>query len=702
MEELIARSKITEHHLDRKAVVYLRQSSVKQVRNNKESQRLQYALEDRAKEWGWKAIEVVDHDLGSSATVGAEVRLGFERLTSSVAMGQVGIIFSREVSRLSRTDKDFCRLLEVCGVFDTLLSDGEQVYDTSCVDDQILLGIKGIMSVAEVTVLQKRMVAAMEEKARRGEFQKPLSPGYIWDQAGKLVKDPNQRVRDAIDLVIKKFREIQSIRQTCLWFHHEGIEVPVTKDVGGKKGLVWQLPTESFIKALLKNALYAGVYEWGRERVQMEYRDGRVVKKRVRTKAGNEPKVYIEDHHEGYIDKARFEEIQEMISRNELKQCQGERVGAAREGQGLLGGLLRCGRCGKKLYVAYYGKSGTAARYVCRGDYASGGSYCLAFGGSTVDKGFSGELLRVVCAYGVEASIEAARMEEFKEEEKSKVVEQKVRDLEYEATRAFEQYNEVDPRHRLVAEELERRWNEKLEEVEKAKQDLNEMNKEKEPLSASDRARLQRLGERFSEVWESEYCPNSLRKKIARTVITEVVVDLDEKSQLLKFIIHWQGGCHTAFEMAKPRSGIGQKTEADDLEIIRKLSIRYGGGDIARVLNKLGRTTATGKRWNESRVGTIRGKYGIGGHIKTVKDGEVLTQAEAAKYLRVSETTIKRLVNEGVVENDQQIPWAPWEIKRCDLDGERVKKIVERLRATGKIIVEEEASTDQGNLFPDL
>jgi len=154
--------------------------------------------------------------------------------------------------------------------------------------------------------------------------------------------------------------------------------------------------------------------------------------------------------------------------------------------------------------------------------------------------------------------------------------------------------------------------------------------------------------------------------------------------------------------MAKPRSGIGQKTEADDLEIIRKLSIRYGGGDIARVLNKLGRTTATGKRWNKSRVGTIRGKYGIGGHIKTVKDGEVLTQAEAAKYLRVSETTIKRLVNEGVVENDQQIPWAPWEIKRCDLDGERVKKIVERLRATGKIIVEEEASTDQGNLFPDL
>ncbi len=694
--------KITESHLNRKAVIYLRQSTERQVQFNLESQRLQYGLKDKAKEWGWKEIEVIDCDLGVSAAIGAGVRAGFDRLTSSVAVGEVGIIFSREASRLSRTDKDWCRLLEVCGLFNTLISDGEQVYDSNCTDDQLILGIKATMSVVELKILKLRMLAGMEEKAKRGEFKRQLPPGYKWNKEGKIGKDPDERVRDAIELVLKKFREIQSIRQTFLWFHGEGIELPVTRDIGGRKEIVWQLPKNSYIREILQNPFYAGVYVWGRENTKLAYVDGKVVKRRVRNGDAMKSKVFIENNHEGYIDLNTFKDNQSMIRKNCLCLSDDEGIGAAREGQGILGGILRCGRCGRKLYVAYYGKSGTAARYLCRGDYASGGKYCLAFGGSTVDKGFSRELLKIISPYGMEASIEAAKMVSLEEEEKRKAIRQKIQQLEYESTRAFEQYNEADPRNRLVAAELERRWNEKLEELEKAREDFNEINRERCTLTEDEREKILDLGERFSEVWESEHCPDSLKKKIIRTVINEVIVNLDEESDMLKFIIHWKGGCHTEFKMLKPPSGIGQKTREEDLEIIHKMATRYGDADIARVLNKLGRRTATDKRWNAFRVGTIRGKYGISGHTLTTKDPEVLTLGEAADYLKVSQTTIKRLVAAGALEKNQAAPWAPWEIKKSDLDSEKTKNIIKRLRKTGKLIIKGVDSEEKISLFVDM
>jgi DNA invertase Pin-like site-specific DNA recombinase len=672
------------------------------VRQNKESQRLQYGLKDKAKEWGWEQIEVIDCDLGSSAGPGASRRIGFERLTASVAVGEVGIIFSREASRLSRTDKDWCRLLEVCGLFNTLISDGEQIYDSNCTDDQLVLGIKATLSVVELKILRMRMIAGMEEKAKRGEFRKQLPPGYIWNKTGRIVKDPNNRIREAIELVFKKFREIQSARQTFLWFHSQNIELPVIKDRAGEKGIVWQLPKKSFIKQILQNPIYAGAYVWGRDVTKMDYIDGRIVKKKVKYHDARDARVYIENNHEGYIDFDTFDETQQMISKNCLNQGNGERVGSPRQGEGLLGGILRCGKCGRKIYVAYSGKSGTAARYICKGDYESGGRYCLAFGGSTVDKRFSKELLRIISPYGIEASIEAAKIVSLKEEERQKLIQQKIKQLEYEATRAFEQYNEVDPRNRLVAAELERRWNEKLEELDGVKNNLSKIEKEKHPLTEDEREKILVLGERFTQVWESEHCSVRLKKKIIRTVIEEVIVNLDETSQMLKFIIHWKGGCHTEFEMPKPVSGIGQKTSMEDIEIIRKMSVQYGDDAIARVLNKLGHRTATGKRWNEFRIRTIRGKYSIPGHMRTKVDPEILTLGQSARYLKVSRTTIKRLVASGDLEKKQIVPWAPWEIKKSDLDSDRIKKIIEMLHETGKLKIKGVDSKEQLPLFTQI
>ena len=694
-------NKIKESHLDRKAIIYIRQSTDRQVQRNKESQRLQYALQDKAKQWGWKDIEIIDSDLGSSAAVGASERLGFERITSLVAVGEAGIIFSREASRLSRTDKDWCRLLEVCNIFDTLISDGEQIYDCNCMDDQLILGIKGTISAVELKILHARLIAGMEEKAKRGEFKRQIPPGYIWDANEKVVKDPNKRIQDTIELIFKKFREMQSIRQTYLWFHSESIEVPVLKDKAGKKEIVWKLPEKGYLQAMLKNPFYAGVYVWGRETTKLEYIDGKIVKRKARMSDARESKVFIEDHHDGYIDLETFDENQDLIRSNCLSQTQVERRGAARNGQGLLSGILRCGRCGRKLYVAYYGKSGTAARYICRGDYESGGKYCLAFGGRTVDKKFKEELLRAVSPYGMKASVKATKMLSTKEEDKVKAFEQKINQLEYETSRAFEQYNEVDPRNRLVAAELERRWNEKLEELEQAKKNLTNAEIEKCSISDEEKRKILALGESFSEVWENQHCSNALRKKIIRTVIKEVIVNLNDENQMLKFIIHWEGGCHTEFEMPKPVSGVGQKTSLEDLEIIRKMAFRYGDDAIARVLNKLGRKTATGKRWNESRVRTIRGKYSIAGHIHTIKDPDILTLGQSAKYLNVSQTTIKRLVANDILEKDQIVSWAPWEIKKPDLDSDKIKNIIKTLHETGRLVVKGKDSEKQMNLFND-
>lgn len=402
-----------------------------------------------------------------------------------------------------------------------------------------------------------------------------------------------------------------------------------------------------------------------------------------------------------YIDLGTFDENQMIIKSNCLSQTQVERRGAARNGQGVLGSILRCGRCGRKLYVAYYGKSGTAARYICRGDYESGGKYCLAFGGSTIDNKFSEELLKVLSSYGMKASIQAEKILSSKDGDRVKAFEQKIKELEYEAGRAFEQYNEVDPRNRLVAAELERRWNEKLEELEDAKKHLSAIETERHCISDEEKEKILSFGERFPEAWGSEKCSNSLKKKIIRTIIEEVIVDLDEENQMLNFVIHWKGGCHTKFEMLKPVSGVGQKTSLEDLEIIRKMAFRYGDDAIARVLNKLGRKTATGKRWSESRVRTIRGKYSITGHIHTVEDPEILTLGQSAKYLDVSQTTIKRLAANGILEKKQIVSWAPWEIKKSDLDSDHIRDIISTLNKTGRLVVKGNGSKTQTQLFND-
>ncbi len=366
--------KITPLHLQRKAIVYLRQSSERQVQRHTESQRLQYALAERARALGFAQVEIIDTDLGHSAAVGAGRRAGFERLIAAVAVGEVGLVLCLEASRLSRTDHDWCRLLELCPLFDTLIADADSIYDVSTLDDQLILGIKATMSVAELTVLHRRLQQGTEAKARRGELVRLLPPGYVRDASGQIVKDPDQRVQHAIAQVFQIFRRLRSIRQTCLWFHQRGLELPVNKRQGTTTRLVWQRPSKQFIGSILHNPCYAGAYVWGQRPTQRVVVAGKVTKRTGPWQRPEDCRVFLPAHHDAYIDWATFEENRRIMHHNVTKTDPDEAVGAVRAGKALLTGLLRCGHCGRKLYVSYWGKSGTTPTYRCKGTFDAGGT----------------------------------------------------------------------------------------------------------------------------------------------------------------------------------------------------------------------------------------------------------------------------------------------------------------------------------------
>ena len=441
--DLIA--KITPAHQARKAVVYLRQSSLAQVKHNTESQRLQYALKDSAKAYGFARVEVIDCDLGMSASAGAPQRAGFKQLLASIALGEVGLVLSRELSRLSRTDKDGCHLLELCQIFNTLIGDAQNLYDLNRMDDQWVLGIQGTLSVVELNTLKLPLQHGREAKAKRGELGRCLAPGYVLDPTGQIVKDPNLRVQEAMALVFSKFAGLGSVRQTHRWFHEERIELPVNKARGGRFELLWQLPTMSFVNDVLHNPLYAGAYVYGRRSIEVRVKDGEAVKQQRSARPPEDASVFIPAHHAGYIDWDEYQRHQDLMRNNGGNFMKDDGSLAVRCGQGLLSGLLRCARCGRKLHIRYWGKSGTAARYLCSGDFATGGAYCLGFGGATVDKRLSELIVQLISPHGLEASIAALARLHTEGSDRRGALERHLQQARYEAERAFAQYDQVDP-----------------------------------------------------------------------------------------------------------------------------------------------------------------------------------------------------------------------------------------------------------------
>lgn len=668
-------NKITTEHLSRMAYIYVRQSTSGQVIHHRESQRLQYGLVERAKDLGWsdEKIRVIDSDLGMTAT-GCVDRLGFEDLQSGVCERKVGGIFSFEASRLARNGREWHTLLEICGIMKTLLIDPGAIYDTNLLNDRLLLGLKGEMSTMELSLLRERSQAAIRAKAKRGELYLTVPAAYIKTKDNQLKKNPDKRIQEAIDLVFIKFREYGTIRQAYRWFLDENIEIPTVSNGKGQRRIEWKLPSPNTISRILNNPIYAGAYVYGRTKTDVHIENGR---KRIRKRIHKEQKdwdVLIFDHHEGYITWEAYQHNMEILTQNTNKKRPVVK-GSVRGGKALLGGVLRCGHCGRKLIVRYRGRNGSHKRYECSRKQGNElGKACISFGGFHVDKSVTEYLFDVLSPIGLDASLKAIKKIN---NDSSTVKRQRELELEqarYEALRAKRQYNAVDPDNRLVAATLEKDWNDALVKVDKLENEISAMVANTPPLSSEEEAKIRELSQDLPRVWNHPSSSLELKKRIIRTVIKEIVVYLEE--QKIKLVIHWEGGEHSKLEVLRYKSSANSfVTDVETKKIITELARIMPDKHIVAFLNRIGKTTAKGHTWNPVRLRAFRKNNNIPVYREGERQArEEYTVDEASSKLGIGSTKVRRLIKHKILPARQVCSGAPWIISKKDLEADEIIK----------------------------
>lgn len=677
------KQKIASHHLARLAMVYVRQSTLDQVRHHHESRRRQYQLAEHARGLGWKEVVVIDEDLGKSGASSAK-RTGFQRLVAEVGLGRVGAVLSIEVSRLARNNRDWYYLLDLCGLMDTIIIDDEGIYDVRQPNDRLLLGLKGTLSEAELSWFRQRAQAGLISKAQRGELILGLPVGYIKAADGRIEKDPDRRVREAIEGVFRKFVEFGSARQELLWLRQHDIRLPSASVADGNEP-GWRLPVYQTIIKLLKNPIYAGAYSFGRTETQTRVIDGRAHKVRGQRRQREQWTVLLMDHHEGYIGWEDYERNQRLLAEN--AQMKGSMVrGAARKGTSLLAGLLRCGRCGRKLHVAYSGSRGQVPRYHCRGAAINHGSdFCISFGGLRVDEAVGREVIAVLAPGAIEAALKSATDATGKQDELQRAVALELERAEYEAERARRQFDAVEPENRLVAATLESRWDAALRSVNELRARLETLRGERSAHPLPDRVALLELAGQFERVWHHPAADHRIRKRLVRLLIEEIIATVNETEPSIELVIHWKGGKHTALKILKNRTGQhSRSTKREVVEVVRELARRLPDGQIARVLNRLGYQTGAGNGFTEHRVVSLRNYHGIA-VFKPDSAPAAMTIAKAAAQLGVSAATVRRMIEAGLIEATQPVPYAPWAIDPELLSAESVKRAVDAVKTSGKL-----------------
>ena len=664
-------SRITPDHLSRAAWVYVRQSTPGQVRQNHESRGRQYALQDRARQLGWQEVVVVDDDLGHSG--GGTSRPGYDRLLTAVCRSDVGVVLSLEASRLARNGREWHTLIDYCGLVGCLLADETSVYDPRVPDDRLLLGMKGTLSEMELSMLRHRSEEALRRKARRGELFLTVAVGYVRVGRDEVGMDPDRRVQEAIALVFRKFAEFGSIRQVHLWLRQEGVELPAVTYDQSQRRVVWKLPVYNTVYHILTNPIYAGAYVFGRTGSRTYLENGRKRVVRGIRREQNEWEVLIRHHHDGYITWDEYERNQKLIADNANYHGALAR-GAIRKGEALLAGLLRCGHCGRNLHVTYPGRHGNTVRYQCQGGHINHGTErCISFGGLRVDRAVGEAVLRVLEPLGVEAALRAIEDRHRASCEVLRQAELALEAARFEEKRARRQYDAVDPDNRLVAGELERRWNESLEVVRQREESVSALRTsgEHEALSPDEREQYLALGADLERAWHHERATPESRKRIVRALLVEIVANVE--GDRIKLRLHWQGGDHTELTVRKNR--VGQHRWATDAEtggVVRQLARLMPDRSIASLLNRAGKRTGKGNPWTEARVRGFRTSHGI----SVYREGErqernELTLQEAAERLGVSKMTVLRQIQSGAILARQACKGAPWVISVDALERSR-------------------------------
>lgn len=666
------REQITVEQRSRLAAIYIRQSSSYQVSHNVESGLRQRNFVERAIELGWAQdrVLVVDEDLGESASRTGK-RSGFEQMVAMTALGEVGIILAIEVSRIARANRDWYHLLDICSITGTLIGDEEGLYNPKEYNDRLLLGLKGTMSEAELHIIKQRLVEAMRQKAKRGELRRRLPAGYFWDEAGRIQKDPDEQVCEAIALVFNRFAVLGTVHQTHLSLCEDGFRVPVR--VGYGKGVEWKQPSSGQLLRMLTNPIYAGAYVYGRRQSEETVGSDLKPKKRLKHVPREAWHVLIRDHHDGYVSWEQFEKIQERIrsNRNGI-----EGPGAPREGNSLLQGLVVCGRCGRRMSIAY-GKGSGPGRYRCaKAREQTGAPVCQAFGAWKVEQAFEKLLLKCLSPLGMEAMIEAAKVYAQDTEAQKRQWEQAVERARYEVDLARRQYDAVDPENRLVARELERRFEKVLKTLEatesKAKTHMEAL---ESALSANEEQFLRTYAHNLSTLWNAPTTRPQDRKRIVRCLVETVVVTALPEASEVKAQVYWKGDEVTAFEVPKGKSG-GHRHVSDPelIDLIRLLAREFSDQQIARILYRKGLRTPKGLSFAAYHVAGLRKNYNIPkGPRVPVRGKDVYSAEQAAEMFGVNRATVIRWVEVGLLRGSQLTSGAPWRIQVTEEDIKKLK-----------------------------
>ena len=626
--------KITESHLQRDAYLYVRQSTLKQVIQNTESTKRQYALRDRAVVMGWprEGVVVIDDDLGQSGA--SSDRDGFKRLVADVGMGSAGIVMGLEVSRLARNSSDWHRLLELCAMSNTLILDEDGLYDPNHFNDRILLGLKGQMSEIELHLIQARLRGGILNQARRGELKLPLPTGLVYDALGRVVLEPDQQVQQSIRTVFACFERTHSVRAVAQYFRSHQLNLPVRVRSGPHRGeLAWREATSDRVGGVLHNPRYAGAFAYGRY-ANHYGPDGQ---KTTRLRPHEEWTVLLPDAHPGYIDWARFEANEQQLRVNARVYGQHRNEGPPREGAALLQGIAICGRCGQRMSVRY---NHHHPIYQCvRESYQTGTAPCQRIPGSGIDHLISELLMQWMTPNSIALAIQVQDELQSRDNEVETWHDQEVQRAQHEADLAQQRYRTAHPNHRLVADVLEADWNAKLQALDRAQTEQErQLQQRMQRLNDPDRQGLLALAQDFPRLWRSPDTPHRERKRMVRLLIEDVTLT---RTSDIHVGICLRGG--TLEQRQIPPDLPSYKkyaTPPEVMTLIKQWTSSCTDEQIAQKLNEKGLTSGRGLNYNKMLVRQIREKHHLGSLPTDLRARGWLTRQEMATQLGVSTTTV--------------------------------------------------------------
>jgi DNA invertase Pin-like site-specific DNA recombinase len=650
--------KIEARHLQLRAIVYVRQSTPRQVQANPESTRRQYQLAERARQMGWAApqIEVIDEDLGLSGA-SSQARTGFQRLVASIGLGEVGIVLVTEVSRLSRRNSDWHRVIELCAVFRTLIADEDGVYRAQDPNDRLLLGVKGTLFAAELHILHARMRGNLLAKARRGELALRLPVGYRRLGDGAVALDPDDEVRETLARIFERFALLRNGRAVQRDFAEHGLRMPRLVQQGAEAGrILWVRPTYQMIQQVLTSPVYAGVFVYGRRKQETTPGDPPVAT--TRRQPLDDWDIVVPGAYPAYISYDQY-----LLNRRHLQDnlynFRAKGRGAPREGRALLQGMVVCGRCGRRMRVNHGSRH---LRYQCQRaqiDYAL--PLCQAFPVRDLDQAISELFLAAVEPGAIETTLAALAVLERERQVLDRHWQLRLERARYEVQRAQRQYDAIEPENRLVARQLETRWNAALQALEQLEQDYAIVRRtELLPLDEAEQQTVRQLATDLPGLWHAATTTDLDRKRMLRLVVAEVVLTVDGKQRCAEAAVVWSGGMTTRHAVHRPPLGWHMRTDEQVTARLRELAAKHPDHQIAALLNAEGLRTRTGKTWTYARVHSMRKEHGIPTacplHTRGAApraDG-LMPVTAAAERLHVSPSLVHVWVQHGVLQHDQR------------------------------------------------